>query len=61
MKDKRTKVVFPCKNGIVFVTIEATLSQEQEIVNRIIYTLREKGIDGIKDIKVNTIIYESGD
>ena len=50
-----------CKNGVVFVTIETTISQEQEVINKIIYILKEKDIDGIKDVKVNTIFYDSGD
>jgi cytidylate kinase len=50
-----------CKNGVVFVTIETTLSQEQEVINNIIYILKEKNIDGIKDIKVNTVLFDSGD
>ncbi len=50
-----------CKDGVVFVTIETTLSQEQEVINSVIYNLKEKGIDGLKDVKVNTFIYESGD
>ena len=50
-----------CKNGVVFVTIETTLSQEQEVINTIIHILKEKNIDGIKDIKVNTVLFDSGD
>jgi cytidylate kinase len=50
-----------CKNGVVFVTIETTLSQEKEVINRIIDILKEKDIDGIKDVKVNAILLESGD
>ncbi len=50
-----------CNNGVVFVTIETILSQEQEAINKIIYILKEKDIDGIKDIKVNTVLFDSGD
>jgi cytidylate kinase len=50
-----------CNNGVVFVTIETTLSQEQEVIEKIIDILKEKDIDGIKDVKVNTILYDSGD
>ena len=50
-----------CKNGVVFVTIETTLSQEQEDINKIIDLLKEKDIDGIKDVKVNNVLLESGD
>jgi len=50
-----------CENGVVFVTIETTLSKEQEIINNIIFILKEKNIDGIKDVKVNTVLFDSGD
>jgi len=49
------------KNGVVFVTIETALSQEQEIINTIIHILKEKNIDEIKDIKVNAVLFDSGD
>jgi len=49
------------KNGVVFVTIETALSQEQEIINTIIHILKEKNIDGIKDIKVKAVLFDSGD
>ena len=50
-----------CKNGVVFVTIEITLSQEQEVISKIIDIVKEKDIDGIKDVRVNTVLFESGD
>ena len=50
-----------CEDGVVFVTIETTLSQEQEVINKIICILKEKDIDGIKDVKVNAVFYDSGD
>ena len=50
-----------CKSGVVFVTIETTLSQEQEVVNKILYILKQKHIDGFKELKVNTVICDSGD
>ena len=50
-----------CKNGVVFVTIETTLSQEKEVINKIIDIFKEKDIDGIKDVRVNTVLFESGD
>ena len=50
-----------CKNGVVFVTIEAALSQEQEVIKNIIDGLKEKNIDAIKDIKVNAVLFDSGD
>ena len=50
-----------CKDGVVFVTIEITLSQEQEVISKIIDIFKEKDIDGIKDVRVNTVLFESGD
>jgi cytidylate kinase len=50
-----------CKNGVVFVTIETALSQEQEVIKNIIDGLKGKNIDGIKDIKVNAVLFDSGD
>ena len=50
-----------CKDGVVFVTIETTLSREQEVINNIINILKGKNIDGIKDVKVNTVLFDSGD
>jgi cytidylate kinase len=50
-----------CKNGVVFVAIETTLSREQEDINNIIGGLKEKNIDGIKDVKVNAVLLDSGD
>jgi len=45
----------------VYVTIEITLSQEQEVIDKIIDIVKEKDIDGIKDVRVNTVLFESGD
>ena len=50
-----------CVNGVIFVTVETILSQEQEDINKIIYILKGKDIAGIKDVKVNTVLCESGD
>ena len=50
-----------CKNGVVFVTIETTLSQEQDVINNIVHILKEENIDGIKDVKVNSVLFDSGD
>ena len=43
------------------ITIETTLAQEQEVINKIIYMLKGKNIDGIKDVKVNAALFDSGD
>jgi hypothetical protein len=59
--DRFPSALVKCKNGVVFITIETTLSQEKEVIDKIIYMLKEKDIDGIKDVKVNTILYDSGD
>jgi cytidylate kinase len=50
-----------CKNGVVFVTIETSLSQEQDDINHIIHILKEKNIDGLKDVKINSVLFDSGD
>jgi cytidylate kinase len=50
-----------CKNGVVYVTIETTLFQEQEIINKIIDILKGKDIDGLQDVRVSTVLLESGD
>ena len=50
-----------CKKGIVYVTVETTLALEQETTKLIIHTLKEKGIDGLKDVKVKTVLLDSGD
>ena len=49
------------KNGVVFITIETTLSQEQELINKIIDILKEKDIDGMKDVRVHPVLCEVGD
>ena len=59
--DRFPEAQVKCEDGVVFVTIETTLSQEQEVINKIIYILKEKDIDGIKDVKVNAVFYDSGD
>ena len=50
-----------CKNGVVYVSIETALSLEQELTNKIINTLTSNGIEGIQQVKVNVIPFESGD
>ena len=50
-----------CNNGVVYVTIETVLSQEQEIINQITDILKQKDIEGIKDVIVNAFLFESGD
>jgi cytidylate kinase len=59
--DRFQSAQIKCKSGVVFVTIETTFAQEQEDINSILDILEEKDIDGLKDIKVNTLLYESGD
>jgi len=59
--DRFPSAQIKCKNGIVFVTIETTLSQEQDVINRIFDILKEKNIDGLKDVKVNAVLFDSGD
>ena len=50
-----------CKDGVVTVNVESTLSQEQEVINNINNTLKENNIDGLKDVKVSTVLLDSGD
>ena len=50
-----------CKNGNILITVETTLSQEQEDIYKIKHMLKEKDIDGIKDVKVKAVLFESGD
>ena len=50
-----------CKNGVVYVTIETALSLEQEVTDKIINTLKDNGIDAIKQVRVHVIPFESGD
>ena len=59
--DRFPSAQIKCKNGIVSVTIETTLSQEQDIINRIFGILKKKNIDGLKDVKVNAVLFDSGD
>jgi hypothetical protein len=46
---------------VVYVTIETALSLEQEVTDKIINTLTSNGIDGIRQVRVNVIPFESGD
>lgn len=50
-----------CSNGAVHVIIETALSLEQEVTDNIIQTLSNKNIDGIQDVRVTIVPYESGD
>ena len=59
--DRFPEVQVRCRNGVVFVTVETTLSREQEVINDIFYILRGKNIDGLIDVKINTAILDSGD
>jgi cytidylate kinase len=61
LSDQFSPAQVKCKNGVVFVTIETTLSQEQEVIDRIIYILKEKNIEGLIDVKINAVLIDSGD
>jgi cytidylate kinase len=50
-----------CKNGVVHVTIETALSLEQEVTDKITNALTSNGIDGIKQVRVHVVPFESGD
>ena len=59
--DRFPSAAVRCSDGVVEVTIETALSLEQEITDKIIHTLEDNGIDGIKQVKVHVIPFESGD
>lgn len=59
--DRLPSAKIRCKDGVVHVTIETALSLEKEFTHKIIHTLTSNGIDGIKEVKVNVIPFESGD
>jgi cytidylate kinase len=59
--DRLPSTEVKCKNGVVYVTIETALSLEKEFTDKIINTLKSNGIDGIKQVRVNVIPFESGD
>jgi len=46
-----------CKNSIIYVDIETTLSLEQEFIVKVNNLLQ--GVDGIKEVRVNIIPFES--
>jgi cytidylate kinase len=50
-----------CHKGIVYVKIDTDLSIEQEIRDKITQTLEDSQINGIKQIRVNVIPFETGD
>jgi cytidylate kinase len=59
--DRFPSAAVRCKNGVVYVTIETALSLEQEVTDKIIHILKSKGIDGIKQVRVNVVPFENGD
>jgi cytidylate kinase len=59
--DKFPSAAVRCKDGIVYVTIETALSLEQGVTEKIINTLTSNGTDGIKQVRVNVVPFESGD
>jgi cytidylate kinase len=59
--DRFPAVQVKCKNGVVFVAVETTLSREQEVINNIIHILKGKNIDGLIDVKINSVLFDSGD
>ena len=50
-----------CSNGVVHVIIETALSLEQEVTGHIVQMLGGNRIDGIQDVRVTVVPYESGD
>ena len=59
--DRFPSAAVRCKGGVVYVTIETALSLEQEVTDKIIRILTGNGIDGIKQVRVNAVPFESGD
>ncbi len=57
--DRFSSAQVQCKNGVVYVTIETALSLEEEVTDKIINILKD--IEGIKDVRVNTTVFETGD
>jgi hypothetical protein len=50
-----------CHRGIVYVKIDTDLSLEQEIRAKITQTLEDSHINGIEQIRVSVIPFETGD
>jgi len=57
--DKFPAVEVKCKNGVVNVKIETALSLEEEVADKIKNILSD--IDGIKEVKVNVVPFDTGD
>jgi cytidylate kinase len=59
--DRFPAVPVQCKNGVVFVSVDTTRSGEQEVINKIKQIHKRKNIDGLLDVKINSVLFDSGD
>jgi cytidylate kinase len=50
--------VVKCKNGVVYVNVETALALEKEMSDKIKNILKD--IDGIKEVRVNVVPFETG-
>ena len=57
--DRFPEVEVKCRNGVVYVKIETALSLEEEVGDKIKNILT--GTDGIKEVRVNIVPFETGD
>ena len=57
--DRFPTVEVKCQNSVVYVKIETALSLEEEVADKIKAILAD--IDGIKEVKVNLVPFETGD
>ena len=46
-----------CKNAVIYVNIETALSLEKEVTDKVKNILKD--IDGIKDVRVNVVPFET--
>jgi cytidylate kinase len=49
--------VIKCKNGVVYLNVETALSLEKQVSDKVKNTLKD--IDGIKEVRVNVIPFET--
>ena len=49
--------VIKCKNGVIYVNVETALALEKEMSDKIKSML--KNIDGIKEVRVNVVPFET--
>jgi len=57
--DKFPACEVKCKNGVVCVRIETALSVEKAVVNKVMHILKD--VDGIEEVRVNIVPFETSD